>query len=82
MAEQASINRRALLAAAVLKGLDRDSLKAILVDTSTEEARVTFGRTLSTRLEELMGSTVYTLSPEDIADIVIRIRNGAELRLK
>ncbi len=82
MAEQAQTNRCTVLATKVLAGLDRDSLKAILVATASEIDRINFGRKLPQRLRELVGDQVNTLSPADVEDIVMRIRNGAELRLR
>ncbi len=82
MAEQARTNRCAVLADKVLAGLDRDSLRAILVDTASEIDRINFGHKLPQRLRELVGDQVDTLGEEDIADIVLRVRSGAELRLR
>jgi hypothetical protein len=82
MAEQAQTNLCAVLAVKVLQGQDKSNLQAILAETATEIDRINFGRKLPQRLRELVGDQVNTLRPADIEDIVMRIRQGAELRLK
>ncbi|MFM2423768.1 MAG: hypothetical protein RLZZ70_155 [Candidatus Parcubacteria bacterium] len=79
--EQSKSNRCAVLAAKILQDQDTDSLRAILAATATDDDRIIFVSGLLPQLHELADGHPNPFDEEFVAELVMRLRAGAERRL-